>query len=617
MCGIFGTTKLYNNEVIKKKLSSMNFRGPDYQGYKTYLVKEGQPLIFGHVRLAILDLDERSNQPFSYNDNISVVFNGEIYNYESIKKQHLSDLSFKTSSDTEVLCAMYDRYGVDCVSYFNGMFSFVIYDKSKNLLFGARDRLGKKPFYYKHTSDSFEFSSQLTPILIGNGDKFTISSVSRQYFLLDGYIPDPLSVFEEVKKLRAGQFFTLSLDNFKMNIQTYWDIFSNTCNFTSPKSYEEAKETVKELLRDAVKIRLNADVPVGLFLSGGIDSSLVSAVTASINRDITAFTIGFDDEKLNESEYAAKVAESIGVNFVSNQCEGGDMLSVFNNITKYYDEPFADFSLIPTSMLAGKSRQSVTVALGGDGADEFFMGYYDAYKIWEQRESLYKRIPYNARKVLFNILKLHPYGYHYSYIQYKTIIEAYMAEGNYGHFYGAEKYDALQIAKRNPDIRYLNSDRGIMAFSDNDIKHYMNSCINTKTDRATMRSSLELRSPLMDYRLAEYSRLLPVEYMVSEERGGKRILKDILYEMIPKEILERPKMGFSPPVRKWFRNELRQYLIDNINEKNIEEIIPDLNAKKIVKLRDKFLQNKRISGLTFFKIYMYQEWYKNIYKAIA
>ncbi len=607
MCGIFGTTKLYTERVLEKKLNTMRFRGPDYQGIKTFDLTSGGKLFLGHVRLSIVDLDKRSNQPFQFNDNIAVVFNGEIYNYKDIKKQFFSDISFRTTSDTEVLCAMYEKFGYDCVSFFNGMFAFVIYDKKKNILFGARDRLGKKPFYYHLTSNSFEFASQLAPINIQND--FQINDLARQFYLLNGFIPDPECIFKEVNKLRAGERFVLSLYDYKMKIDTYWDIFSNSCNFTAPKSYEEAKEIVKELLIDSVKIRLNADVPVGLFLSGGIDSSLVCAVASKFNKRITAYTIGFDDPKFDESIFASEIAKEIGIKLVSAKCEGQDLLNTLDGLMYYYDEPFADFSLIPTSLLAQKTRENVTVALGGDGADEFFLGYYDHYADVENKSHIFKYIPNNIRNSLFKIITCHPYGYYFSYIKYTSGINAFIEGGRYGHFYGAEKFNRGTVAHLLPDNCYLNVQRGILKYSDNDIKHYMNSCINTKTDRASMRSSLELRSPMMDFRLAEYSRLLPFEYMYSEGFGGKRILKDILYEMVPQKLLDRPKAGFSPPINQWFREELRYILFDFINKRNIDIMLPDIDSGKVMKLRDDFLKGKRINAQLFLKMYLYMQWY--------
>lgn len=610
MCGIYGTTKLYTREVIGRKMSSMRFRGPDHQGYKEYKLPQEKSLLLGHVRLSILDLDVRSNQPFDYNDDLSVVFNGEIYNYQTLKKQHLSHISFRTMSDTEVLCAMYEKYGNKCLQYLNGMFAFVIYDKKNNILFGARDRLGKKPFYYYFNNTCFEFASQLSPITIGNDKVFSISEKARQFFLFNGFIPDPYSIYNEIKKLEPSHFFTLNLYDFTMKIEKYWDIFSNSCHYEVPKSYMEAREFVKELLTDAVKIRLNADVPVGLFLSGGIDSSLTCAVASKINGNINAYTIGFDDTKFNESNYASQVANYLGIKFVTNKCEGNDMLRMFNNISAYFDEPFADFSMIPTCLLAEKSRQSVTVSLGGDGADEMFLGYYRHYSDIEKRKRVYSILPYSIRRTLFKALKKHPYGYHFRNIQYRSVYDSYICDGHYGHFYGAENYDYLSLANSLIDHGYFDNKRGVLSYSDNDIRYYLNSCINTKADRATMRSSLELRSPFMDYRIAEYSRLLPVDYLVDSKLGGKKILKDILYDIVPRDIMERPKMGFSPPIAQWYRNELKEYIVSNITEDTIQDMLPELKPKRVVQLRDEFLNGKRISGLMFFKIHIYQEWYK-------
>lgn len=612
MCGIFGTTKLYSNDILNEKINTMKFRGPDFQGIKTYEIDSGGRLSLGHVRLSILDLDKRSNQPFQYNDIISIVFNGEIYNFKELKSRYLPNVVFKTTSDTEVLCAMYEKFGFSCVSYLNGMFAFAIYDKSRNILFGARDRLGKKPFYYYHTSNSFEFASQLSPICIQN--EFNINDIARQFYLLNGYIPDPECIFKEIKKLRAGQFFILNLEDFKLKIETYWDIFYNSSNFSKPKTYEEAREQVKELLFDSVRIRLNADVPVGLFLSGGIDSSLVSAIASSFNKEITAYTIGFDDPKYDESPYASEVAKNIGINFHSTRCEGKEMLMTFENIMHFYDEPFADFSLIPTSLLAQKTKENVTVALGGDGADELFLGYYDHYADLERKSRIYKYVPLKVRKTFFNIISKHPYGFHFSYIKYKSYIDAFLSEGRYGHFYGAELFNREHVAESLPDNIYFNQTRGLLSLSDNDIKHYLNSCINTKADRATMRSSLELRSPMMDYRLAEYSRLLPFDYLYCGDLGGKRILKDILYDMVPRALLDRKKTGFTPPINSWFREDLRYVLIDYINKDNLERMIPDIDSEKILTLRDKFMDGERISAQPFLKIYLFMLWYQSFVK---
>ena len=238
MCGIFGTTFRYSREVVEHKLELMNFRGPDYTGIKEFDAGSDKKLTLGHVRLSILDLDARSNQPFIYNENISIVFNGEIYNYMELKSQYLSDAILRTTSDTEVICAMYEKFGAVCVNYLNGMFAYVIYDRKNNILVGARDRLGKKPFYYWHTNRGFEFASQIKVIQYGH--RFDVDELARKFYVLQGYIPDPYCILKDVRKLRAGQQFVYHLDSNKLVVDNYWNIFDNTCGFTAPKSFVEA-----------------------------------------------------------------------------------------------------------------------------------------------------------------------------------------------------------------------------------------------------------------------------------------------------------------------------------------------------------------------------------------
>lgn len=610
MCGFYGTTLRYSNEAYTKKLELMNFRGPDFQAVKDYVTKNGTHVTLGHVRLAIMDLDSRSNQPFDYNNDISISFNGEIYNYKELTSLYLKDCNLRTTCDTEVICAMYEKYGTRAVNYLNGMFSFIIYDKRKNIIWGARDRLGKKPFYYWHSTKGIEFASQLSPIASGN--TFHIDETARQLYLLHSYIPDPYCIYKEVKKLRAGCHFTYDISTNKIDIQPYWDIFSNTCGFSKPKTYNEAKEVVKNILFDSVKIRLNADVPVGMFLSGGIDSSLVSAVVSKLNKNITAYTIGFKDAKYNESDHAVEVAKALGIPIKVNFCEGDDMLRMFKDYVHYYDEPFADFSLIPSSLVAEKARKDVTVVLGGDGGDELFFGYPKYLKL--RYLELFYCIPLPVRKLLAK--SLHPFfdEYELRKLVYKTTAEAYRGTGTYCHYYGAENYDSSVICEKIPDANYINNQRGMLKYSDYDIKMYMNSCINTKTDRATMRSSLELRSPIMDYRLAEYSRLLPLEYMYNKDLGAKRILKDILYEMVPRNILERPKKGFGAPLNRWFRGDLHDMVEHTVTRENISKLFPDLNSEVVNNFLYKLMQGGKYDPKSVWTIMTYVLWYNKIIK---
>lgn len=608
MCGIYGATIKYSSEILSKKLNRMKFRGPDHIEYQTFNTLSGKQISLGHVRLAIMDIDKRSNQPFNYSKDLTIVFNGEIYNFQELKSRFFSNRQFRTTSDTEVLCAMYEKFGKDSLSYLNGMFSFVIYDKQKQILFGARDRLGKKPFYYWHSPQGFEFCSQLAPIAIGND--FTVSSTARQLYLLHSYIPDPWCIYEDIKKLEAGCFFEYDMVSNNLKIERYWNLFDNSCHFIIPKNYYEAKEQVRELLFDSVKIRLNSDVPVGTYLSGGIDSSLVTAVVSRLNKNVHSYTIGFTEPEYDESNFAKNVAQAIGIPIKINYCEGSDMLSIMRDYTYYYDEPFADFSLIPTSLLAQVSRRDVTVALGGDGGDELFFGYPHYSRLMSQL-AFYKKVPNCCRKLIYkSINKILP-SHLSERIKYESVADYYVSHGIYCNFYGAEKYDALEVARNIPNSYFLYNERGVLCYSDYDMKTYMNSCINTKTDRATMRSSLELRSPIMDYRLAEYSRLLPVEYFHNKGLGYKRLLKDILYDMVPRNLLERPKKGFAAPIGKWLRDDLKDEFYSLISKENFESIIPELDFHTISKLVERFKNGERLNECTFWSLYNYMKWYKN------
>jgi len=287
MCGIYGSTIAYKEAEIKAKLERISFRGPDKLDYKIYN-SSIKPIIFGHDRLAIIDLDPRSNQPFTYLDSIHIVFNGEIYNFKNIKdKLAKKGYTFNTTSDTEVICAAYLEYGENCINYFNGMFTFVIYDEKQQQLFGARDRLGQKPFYYYHNKTDFEFGSQLSSIQLFNKN-LSISKKAISYYLAWGAVPDPFSIFNEIKKLKAGNTFTYNLVSGKFIEKPYWDItYKTPPSYTG--TYAEALTELENITKDAVKIRLFADVPVGVFLSGGVDSSLIASLATRSSKNKNLF----------------------------------------------------------------------------------------------------------------------------------------------------------------------------------------------------------------------------------------------------------------------------------------------------------------------------------------
>ncbi len=604
MCGIYGTTFRYDKATLIAKLNRIRFRGPDNTGMKFYKVSNNEMLTLGHNRLSIIDLNMRSNQPLDYGGIISIVFNGEIYNYKELRNNYLSDVNLKTNSDTEIICALYEKMGPALLSHLNGMFSFVIYDHRNQSLFGARDRLGKKPLYYCLANKSIEFSSQLSAIAMGN--EFSIDEQARKYYLLLSYIPDPYCIYKEVKKLKAGHFFIYSISKHSFIETEYWNIFSNSCKFVTPCSYNEAKETVKELLYDSVKLRMIADVPVGLFLSGGVDSSLVASIALKMSSNkLSCFCIGYNDKQYDESIYADRVAHALGVPLNLSVCDADEMLSMTDNFTYFYDEPFADNSLIPTSLIAKKAKRHVTVVLGGDGGDELFYGY-NKYQRFIQASYIYK-YPW-IRSLFYHSFKYFLPDNIRGRLQHPDLYTCYLSEIHYK----GEKFDRKEAFRSLLSISYLlNHKRKMLAPSDFDMVEYMNGDINTKVDRGTMRYSLELRSPIMDYRLAEYSRLLPFHYLYDRKQGGKRILKDLLYESVDRRLIDRPKHGFINPLGSLFRNKLKTSLINTVTTSKIEEYIPELDPQAIISCRNSFLNGKRDMPRSLWILYVYLRWIEN------
>lgn len=588
MCGIYGSTLIYSEAQVKEKLKRTAFRGPDKMGW-TFYKEDNSSIVLGHNRLSIIDLDPRSDQPFTYQKYVHVVFNGEIYNFQSIKEILISKgYQFYTTSDTEVLCAAYLEYGEACVDHFSGMFAFVIYDEKNQLFFGARDRLGKKPFYYYHNGKDFEFSSQISSIQWHHKD-ISISEKAIAYYLAWGSIPDPQSIFNEVKKLLPGHSFTFDLNTGDFNTKQYWDIdYKNPPNYKG--TYEEAKEELSSILSDAVSTRLFADVPVGVFLSGGVDSSIVSAfATKNSSAKVKTFSVKFNEKGFDESMYAQQVADHLQTDHHVIECNYNEGLDLIDSFSTFYDEPFADSSAIPSMLLAKHTRKQVTVALSGDGGDESFIGYH-RYN-WIRKGKRIYWLPYPFRKFGASILALAP-NYRLKIISqavtYQNVNETYLA--------GMTGVD-LSYIKTNID--YMNFDERkylehhnknlYERISDFDIKTYLNWDINTKVDRATMAFSLEARAPLMDHRIVEFARSLPTDFKF-KGNNQKRILKDVLYDSVPKEIFDRPKAGFTMPFSDWFKNDLKEYVLSELDDKGLQSI-PCIDVENV-----KFMIQQHMSG---------------------
>jgi len=600
MCGIYGSTINFSDDVIRQKLAIVNFRGPDYSGYI-----HTPDVILGHNRLAIIDLDHRSDQPFTYL-HLRIVFNGEIYNYKLLRTRlEKEGYSFRTSSDTEVICAAYLAYGESCLIHFNGMFSFVIYDEAKKILFGARDRLGKKPFYYCHKGQSFEFASQPSQLKVDRN--FTLNQQAVNEYFIWGYIPEPASIWQEVKQLSAGHSFTYNLSSGHLNIKKYWDLDYNRDNkFTG--NYEDAKFILNELINDSVGIRMNADVPLGIFLSGGIDSSLIAAVASRKASHIKTFSIQFNEKGFDESKYARLVAEKLGTEHHSIECNYREGIELINNFSSYYDEPFADSSAIPTMLLSKYTRKHVTVALSGDGGDEAFIGY-TRYKRIKMMNTLFL-LPLPIRQLIGSLIRFSP-NYILKLIaigiSIKDIESLYIKM-----FGGLENSWILEPEKgmNNQFSHVFNThNKSILEkVSDLDIKSYLNGDINTKVDRASMAFSLESRAPLMDYRIIEFSRSLRTNYKYSFG-NQKRILKDVLYQYLPSELFDRPKAGFTMPFREWFRTELKEYVLDSLSSSELHKI-PGINVVRTQEIIQEHMSGKWNRYPQIWKLLVLSQWLK-------
>ncbi|MBL7817960.1 MAG: asparagine synthase (glutamine-hydrolyzing) [Saprospiraceae bacterium] len=602
MCGFYGSTKIYDPSVIEAKLKRIQFRGPDASHYRNY----DNRVILGQNRLSIIDLDARSHQPFEY-EHVSIVFNGEMYNFQDVRKDLVAKgFAFRTTSDTEVICAAYLAYGEACVAQFNGMFAFVLYDHKAHKLFGARDRLGKKPFYYTLKDQSFECASQPSQIAISNN--LTTNEKAINQYLIWTHIPDPLSIYNEVQKLRAGYSFTYDLATHRFDTKPYWSLNSSEFN-TFKGSYDDAKAELRTLLSDAVRMRMISDVPLGAFLSGGVDSSLVCALAQDLlpkGQPLRTFTIKFTEKKYDESPYAEAVAKILGTNHLSILCDYKEGMNMIENFTDYYDEPFADSSAIPSMLLAKHTKQYVTVALTGDAGDESFLGY-KRYEYAVKIAPLFK-IPRTLRRLAAIPLSILPLS------KAKTaanlMSEPDLRDVYYRHMsvFDTSWLQDFQKGVSNEYIEYLNANKPIIeAVSDFDIKTYLNNDLNTKVDRATMSASLEARAPIMDYRIVELGRRLPTHFKY-QNGNKKRILKDLLRDYLPDDLIERPKQGFGVPIGQWFQQELKEMVMDSLT-KDFLSSLPNIHVPVVLKKIEDHVNGVNSSfGTQIFSLLILEQW---------
>lgn len=558
MCGICGWYSRRNadEKCLKEMTDSMLHRGPDDSGEKILTTWDGWSIGLGHRRLSIHDLSSAGHQPMSYlNDRVTVVFNGEIYNYLELKKE-LTDYSFRSSSDTEVLLAAYVHWGVSFVNHLNGMFAIALFDSESEKLILARDRIGKKPLYYWISAmGTLVFASELKPLMKYPGFHPEINRDVLSRFLFQQYINAPDSIFEGVSKLEPGGYLVYRKG--KLEKESYWDISKRYREMREKPihDYREAKEGLKKRLRKSVSERLFSDVPVGCFLSGGYDSSLVSAIAQETLGDVPlkTFSIGVADGSFDEAVFAKKIAAFLGTEHTEYYCSESDMLRLLPEVSKYFDEPFADSSQIPTMLVSKLAKKEVSVVLSGDGGDELFCGYniYSDIRLEQLLDplgavvyaagkamGLEKRFPYPVRAIAENRNK-------------KTKTQA-------GGLFYEKVISSLVLPSGNPlsqkyefDDRYPEKNWQIRRML-LDMETYLPGDILCKVDRASMKYSLEARCPILDKEIIEYS--FRLDHKMKFYRGiKKRILKDIAYEYLPRELLDREKSGFGIPYDSWMR----------------------------------------------------------------
>ncbi len=619
MCGIAGFVGKGTEENLHKMVYSIRHRGPDSQD-----IYKQDELGFVHARLSIIDLSTGANQPF-FNDDKSLVmvFNGEIYNYLELKEEiyKLRKYTFRTTSDTEVLLYLFQEYGVEMLQKINGMFAFAIYDFQKKELFVAKDRLGKKPLYYGIFNGTFIFASEPKAILQHPlATKELNINALNQYLTFD-YVPTTNSIFQNIYKLEAAHYLIFKNKQI-ITKNRYWHISFEPNNF----SYADAKDKLDSLLNKATAQRMLADVPLGVFLSGGLDSSTVAYYAQkNSTTPIQTFSIGFEDKSYNEADYATAVAKHLNTEHHTQYLSAQQSLDLVPEISSKLDEPFADASIIPTYFLSKFTRSKVTVSLGGDGSDELLAGYPTF--ISDNYIDLYKGLPNFLKSFISQTTKLLPVSDKNISLDFKIrqFLQGFEMDKEYtstlwlGSFTPSEKQkvfskNALSSITNTHGLGivddYLSEVKNAGAFEKllyTYYRTYLLDDILVKVDRASMYTSLEVRAPFLDYHLVEFLSGLPKDYKI-QGSNVKRILKDLMRDKIPNNIIDRPKKGFGIPLSSWIRKELKPLCDELLSEESLKK--HDLfDYSYINKIKNDHYEVKQNNRKYLWNLMMFQLWY--------
>ena len=631
MCGIAGfcNETLDRKDTITKMTNRMKHRGPDASGYWLD-AQSGWTL--GHRRLSILDLSENGSQPMiSASRRFVICFNGEIYNVEDLRNKLIRNgyiHNFRGTSDTEVLLEAIETYGVEAtITECKGMFAIALYDRAKKIFYLLRDRVGEKPVYYGYINNGknkpyFAFASE--PALFAEISDFNkkINRDALAQYMLYSYIPAPLSIYEGIYKLGPGQILTLRAPFEKPEIHSYWSMKDVAIKGEKEQfegSETEAAEHLENLLKNAIRQQMVADVPLGAFLSGGIDSTLIVALMQNLSHDpIQTFTIGFDDPKYNEAEFARNISNHLGTNHTELILTENEMKKAIPQMAYFFSEPFGDASMIPTYFVSKLARNKVTVSLSGDAGDELFCGY-DGYWKCESFWKKSSRIPYFFRNQAANIVDNLPLKKKSNFVKISGCLHSQNICQLRDTVFNRKSYFAEHIVIGGNVNRlttiHSHLQNNFSAMGLQDMLKYHPDDILVKVDRAGMAVSLENRIPMLDKEVVEFSWSLPVQYKY-ENGISKKILRNILYNYVPKELIDRPKQGFSVPLERWLMTGATHKWANELIQTS--ELVRDLYFdKNAVEMVWKQFVHSQSDTKTLWNILMAEQWYRSIRSSVS